>query len=354
MKKTLVAVAALAAVTGAMAEVTISGFVDKAYNSVSNTTAAGAKSSATNVGPNAIGQDQITFAVTEDLGNGISAYAKISVAPDISNRTLGGDNGQVGLKGDFGNIRLGSDYGTNWYAMNAADASGWGAGAGNVHNVGAGAGTTDVVIYSLPALPFAQGLGITIAHRASGDQTGVGSATAYSVSYSTGGFTGIYAHTNIRTDLWTTSSGIGATTYDNAYGGTAGQVGTATREQNAGLATAKADAWTLTYDFGMAKVFFGQASAKSGFDTDQKASSYTYGVSVPFAGAFTARLAFSNATYSDATGTAAGTVKENGYRFLLQYAMSKRTNLYYQNGRADVSGNSASTSSNGLGITHNF
>ncbi|MFN5811954.1 MAG: porin, partial [Burkholderiales bacterium] len=84
MKKTLVAVAALAAVTGAMAEVTISGFIDQAYNTTRTTDADGVSSTVTSVGHNAIGQDALGFAVSEDLGNGITAFGAINLIMDTT------------------------------------------------------------------------------------------------------------------------------------------------------------------------------------------------------------------------------------------------------------------------------
>ena len=64
MKKTLVAVAALAAVSGAMADVTITGLVEAAY---STSTA----SRAITTGQN--GGSEVRFGGSEDLGNGLKA-----------------------------------------------------------------------------------------------------------------------------------------------------------------------------------------------------------------------------------------------------------------------------------------
>jgi len=105
MKKTLVALAAIAA-TSAFADVSITGFIDQAYN---RTTVNGATT--TGIGSNIIGQDQITFGVSEDLGNGLTAYGNIRVAPNVSEGTaFANDASEVGIKGAFGNVALGQQY----------------------------------------------------------------------------------------------------------------------------------------------------------------------------------------------------------------------------------------------------
>jgi len=339
MKKTLVAVAALAAVTGAMAEVTISGFVDKAVN-ITTYNNGGTSSTAKGVGANAIGQDQITFSSTEDLGDGMSAYVNISVAPTVTTAALAGDIGQIGLKGSFGNIRIGSDYSTLWYTNNMADASGWGSGAGQVHNViTQGNPTTNVVIYTLPS--FVSGLNVTLASRLNGLGTGVGNAFAYLANYSAGGFSVQYAAGTVAVPgAYYISSGLGGQT----------AVSGGTYESATGDLTGNSTA--VTYDFGMAKLHAGYATARNTGDTDQSSNSYTYGVSAPIGG-FSVGLAFSQATYNSNANTSG--LKESGYRVLAKYPLSKRTSLYLQNGKADQStGTTRSTATTGFGVTHSF
>ena len=70
MKKTLVALAVTAA-TGAFAQVTITGFVDRGYVNADSTAANNAKDSVT-IGSNT-GTTGMVFTVNEDLGGGLSA-----------------------------------------------------------------------------------------------------------------------------------------------------------------------------------------------------------------------------------------------------------------------------------------
>jgi len=55
MKKTLVAVAAMAAVSGAMADVTISGFIDQAVQNLKSTSSTGVSTNKSFIGNSGIG-----------------------------------------------------------------------------------------------------------------------------------------------------------------------------------------------------------------------------------------------------------------------------------------------------------
>ena len=289
------------------------------------------------MGANAIGQDQITFGVSEDMGGGMTAFANIRLAPDISAGTIAGDASVVGIKGAFGSLQLGSDYGTTWYTANMSDATGWGVGAGNVHGIATGGVTTDVVIYTLPTM--VEGLGVTVATRPGGAADKSGNATAYMLSYGVGGFKAQYAGASLKNadaQTWSSSSigGSAALDADAVDNGT----------------TSSADALALTYDFGMAKVYVGTTSAKTGGDADQKGSSSIYGVSIPF-GAASIAISSSEASYKSAAGA---TTKETGMRIMAKYALSKRTTAYLQNGTSKVTGTTRANTQTGLGLTHNF
>jgi predicted porin len=340
MKKTLVAVAAMAAVTGAMADVTISGFVDKAVN-ITSTNNGTQKSTARSLSDNAIGQDQITFGVNEDLGSGMKAYANLSLKPNISTTTLAGDVSQVGIKGAFGDLRVGSDYSTTWYTNNMADASGWGSGAGSVHSVSAVGPVPGVIIYSLPSLTA--GLNVTLASVAGGSSTGSGNATAYLLNYTAGGFSIQYAGGSI--------SNPGKYTISDGLGGQTAAKGT-TYEDSTG--TLRANSTAVTYDFGMAKLYAGYANSKNSGNVNQKSNSYTYGVSAPLGNTpASIGIAMSGATLYSIANTKGLT--ETGYRILAKYALSKRTALYLQTGKASqTTGTAYSTQQTGLGITHSF
>jgi len=356
MKKTLVAVAALAAATGAMAEVTISGFIDQAWNTTRTTTAAGASTTVRSLNNNAIGQDSIGFSVSEDLGNGITAFGAINFIPNVTTVASANiDNGSgIGVRGDFGTFVIGQGYSQVWHTTLLSDASGWGIGTGFVHGVGAG-GYGAGVGYVLPQL--VSGLTVVLEHGPGEAATGYGNFNGAGLKFTTGGFLASYgmgqytakgttaiaavAQTSSAAAVpavaaeWTTSPGVGS-------------VGATTESVTAG-SKSSISALALSYDFGMAKVYGGYNTNKSGGDVDQTQTSNTFGVSVPF-GAISVGVAQSSATYKSA---AAAGVTINGTRLLAKYAFSKRTNAYVQYGTAKVTGG-ASATGNGIGLTHSF
>jgi len=357
MKKTLVAVAALAAATGAMAQVTISGFVDQAYNTTRSTTAAGVSTTQTALGSNAIGQDALNFGMTEDLGNGITASANINLIASVTGAwtAVGTDNGSgIGLKGAFGRFGLGQGYSLVWKTTYASDASGYGGGVGNVHSVGAGTNGGGMG-YTLPefvpglSLSVEQGLGETDGSR-NGNYSGMNATYTtgpFMISYSTGQYkakgTAVYdavaesdgvSAIAGSTGEWTTTPGVG-------------NVAAATETVTAG-SKSSISAIAVTYDFGMAKLFAGYNSNQSGGSSDQTANSSTIGLTVPF-GAASIGIAQSQANYS----SDAGDTSVAGTRLLAKYAFSKRTSAYFQYGKATVSGG-ASATGNGIGLIHSF
>jgi len=357
MKKTLVAIAALAAATGAMAEVTISGFIDQAYNTTRSTDADGVSTQQTALGSNAIGQDALNFGITEDLGNGMTASANINLIASVTGAwtAVGTDNGSgIGLKGAFGRFGLGQGYSLVWKTTYASDASGYGGGVGNVHNVGAGTNGGGMG-YTLPefvpglSLSVEQGLGET-------DGTRNGNYSGMNATYTTGGFmisysTGQYkAQGTAVYDAVAESDGVAAiagSTGEWTITPGVGNVAAATETVTAG-SKSNISAIAVTYDFGVAKLFAGYNSNQSGGSTDQTANSSTIGLSVPF-GALSVGIAQSQANYSSDTGDNSVT----GTRVLAKYAFSKRTSAYFQYGTAKISGG-ASATGNGIGLIHSF
>jgi predicted porin len=113
MKKTLIALAALAVSGAAFAQstVTISGTLDPSYSKATTTTAAGAKSSATVLGNSQQGTTNIRFSATEDLGGGLKAMVTMEQNFDSTDGSNGAYTvGEIftALSGGFGTIRLGA------------------------------------------------------------------------------------------------------------------------------------------------------------------------------------------------------------------------------------------------------
>ncbi|MDE2617384.1 MAG: porin [Burkholderiales bacterium] len=115
MKKTLIAVAALAA-TGAFAQnVTVSGTLDATYRSSKTETTAGTTVNSTRITKDGLGTTGFTLSGSEDLGGGLKAdflvETNFSVA-DTGTSDTGGTYSTaqtfVGLSGSFGAVKLGA------------------------------------------------------------------------------------------------------------------------------------------------------------------------------------------------------------------------------------------------------
>jgi len=345
MKKTLVAVAAMAAVTGVMAQATISGFIDGAYTTTKSTDDANVSTSTSSVGSGAAGQSQITFATSEDLGGGMKAIANIRVAPSPFTGAFAQDISEVGLSGDFGTVLLVRDYGIDFFVHAAADASGWTSGAkGVVHNTSSG--TSNAVAYVLPT--FVPGLGVVLAKGVAGTAGGDGDATAYKLTYSTGGLMVQYAGASVNNiaagTAATDGTGTGWTT-NFATGGI-----DTIQEATAANSKFTLSALAVTYDLGMAKLHYGKFYRKSGGDADQKSSSDMMGVSFPL-GATTVGITSSSAKRTAADTT---TVKASGYRGKVAYALSKRTTVYGAYGAEKVSDTTQADKQTTFGLIHSF
>jgi predicted porin len=116
MKKTLVALAALAAVSAfAQSTVTLKGTFDPSVAYTTSKQINGAELSNTAIRNNSQGTSQITFTGVEDLGGGLKAmflYEGDFTAKEQASATNGIGNGggeqYAGVSGDFGSIKLGA------------------------------------------------------------------------------------------------------------------------------------------------------------------------------------------------------------------------------------------------------
>ncbi len=328
MKKTLVAVAALAAVTGAMAEATISGAINYGYQSQSNST--GGVTVTTKQFGDPRGNSALNFNVSEDIGGGLKAEGQIGFRPFIDSGqgttpTATAATGTAGyqsflaISGDFGRIQGGTFADAQALVQFNHDVTGaWGYNQTNTAAASFGGFfLSNQLKYTLPTL--ANGLTLSVT-KGLGETAGnrTGESTSFAAGYTQGGFSADLAYTTMAASvaIETTITGVGA-----------------------------------SYDFGMAKL--------SGIMTQHSVENQTtttasnIGVTIPV-GAFTFAVQSSTANQGSTAGllsnTAAATaVTQTSVDWRVGYALSKRTTIYGVYSSLD--GNNGATSVNGDSTT---
>jgi len=328
MKKTLVAIAAAAAVTGAFADVTITGIIDQAYSRTTTSTD-DVKATTTTLGGQYTG-NELSFLGTEDLGGGLNFNWKVGTAPNMttSDTTTYLNNyvSYAGLSGEFGSIQAGQFYSMLHVTSATYDATDYSqtnmdgqvtqaASGSNGSNGGQLLGSQ--IQYTLPKI--VEGLTLQAAHVVAGDAgTTIGNANLYGFNYSVGAF------------------GVGYSQVTEETSGT-----TDTKKTSAGA----------SYDLGVAKLVYSQQTRKlSSLSTTDTGTQY--GVIMPF-GALKVGVQATSYSMASVAAQTAG----NGYNILLKYDMSKRTSVIAQTGMTKItsgtsSGDTSQTSQ--IGLWHTF
>lgn len=327
MKKTLVAVAAMAAIAGAHADATISGSIEMGYNT-NTANASGVKTTTKSLG-DGHGNSSLNFNANEDLGGGMKADMQIGFLP-IVDKTAGTQTSYqswVGIEGGFGRIQGGAFADSQANVVFNYDAMGaWGLSKANfaAYNWG-GYFTSNQLKYSLPTMISGLSASYTKSFGEATAGTKVGDANTYAVGYKAGGFSADYAYTGLQATI-----------------------GTTTVISNTGVA----------YDFGVAKVMGLYASQKNGANDAVTGSSYA--VSVPFGAAAIAVQSSSATKWLNSSSGAATSVAQTAIDWKVSYALSKRTTVYamYGTGTGSNGSTTVSTSSSNqktqLFVLHSF
>jgi predicted porin len=330
MKKTLIALAAVAVSGAAFAQATIKGTFDPSYVMQTVTSGAGVETKTNGLQNNRQGTSQVTFFGSEDLGGGLKANFLIendfnSSAAVGATNLMGGAGGELyaGISGGFGSLKLGApntptlsvQAGSNPFGTKLG--GGFGAmNSGKVRNSG-------TVRYDSPALG-----GSSVAVAFTPSTATAGSITDIGLSFSTGALS------------------VGASSY------TAAGVGAAADNTLTNLA--------VNYDFGAAKIGVGYFTEKNGLAATAAAASgatnseaYNVSITVPM-GAVTLMANYAAkddkaAANNDRTVTAIGA----------RYTFSKRTSVY---GRfvtdkidnAAAAATAAKATYTVVGLQHNF
>lgn len=315
MKKSLIALAVLAASGAAMAQssVTLYGVVDTGL-----TYSKGQESvyGLTHVGGNT--NSRLGFRGVEDLGNGLKATFNLEAGMGVDDGTdYFTGNGMafrrtstVGLEGGFGSVRLGRMLTSSYLAVSRYDAFG------------------------------DTGIGASLAWN--GAQTGYAARTENAISYTSPSFNGFKFGAEYGFGEQQKSSdkryiGIGAT-YDNGPLSLALGVDRLNGDtQNNTLLGENQTTWHLggSYNFGVAKLlgFYKQSKFKeTGFNaTNDSAKFKTFGLGVtaPVGAAGEVRASYNHYRVSeDITGAVTPTLKANQLSLGYVHNLSKRTALY--------------------------
>ena len=345
MKKSLIAVAALAAVGAASAQssVTLYGVVDTGYGVEQTKTelfGVTTKTRTTGLMSGNLSGSRWGLKGQEDLGNGLSAVFNVEAGFNSANGDFKDDGfnrrSVVGLKGSFGQVLLGRDY-TPMDTIGGGD--------------------------------YFQASDLVTAD----DPMGVGLYTvrANGVHYA-GEFGGVGVKAFVGyDDQKTTVSGIGTTSRNRnegygvgvTYAGGPFMVGAAVqqfRSKDAVATTGKNTEYGLgaSYDFTAAKLYAHYIANDFQTPNAKPLQQFGLGVTAPF-GAFTLGGQYAYNYWKVAPG-----VKAEGHDFVLQgtYALSKRTDLYARAARTDswkvkTSGTTAyktNTDSFAVGVRHRF
>ena len=296
MKKTLIALAAVAVTSTAMAQVTLSGQLAYAWESTSS-------ADAVSVDTNGLGvtDGNLTFRASEDLGGGM----KISTSQEFVSRgrdtAMTGRNSTISLSGSFGTFTMGSlEAGNGIIGLGGAGAPVYGLDNGVTL---AGAGNVDIAMLALPSMNGFTVVLKTLDLPAGGVHSQGGNITSVQLKYGAGPL----------------AASVDSTNWGNQFAAVRGQ---RTR-------------MSASYDLGVAKVGFGVENKDNGLAAD--GSDRIVGISMPMG-----NMLFGINVASSSTDGVAGNNK--GTDLGMKYSLSKQTSVFvqYQTTKAAGATNSAS------------
>jgi len=370
MKKTLVAVAAMAAVTGAFAQATIYGTMEQTYNKTTTTLGGSTISTKTGMGAYQMGQSFIGIKGSEDMSNGIKAsYLYEFGLQSETSATPTNRQSFVGLSGGFGAVRLGKQYSAGFNNAIAADPGGATGATGALYlapmtgynGTEAPLRQDQAIQFDLPS--FVPGLGITITKVWGGansaptnsssstetDGVKTGDGTGVAINYTSGPL-----YVGFTTDS-VKNTGIAFGTNDDSVAAVAGTSAAVAASTNTIIAASETEknkltTSTITYDLGMAKVGYSKTKMSVGA---QSLSTSMTSVSVPLG---QASVFYSSSNGDITSGSTLGAVDLKGSQYGVNYALSKRTVTYIHAGRltADLTSTSKKVNNYGIGIHHSF
>jgi predicted porin len=293
MKKHLIAAAVAGALAvPAMAQVTVSGFIETGFASVEKSTTL--KQTGINAADNGsmTGTPNITFSASEDLGGGLTAGATIQKVFEAGPGTEPSDFkvAKISLSGGFGTIAIGRD------SDNAQEAGASYRFFGDVGRTSLRTGTwqTNTIQYTSPSF---SGFTVGLFTQMQGDTAAnTDDAKANSII--------------VKGSIGALNLGVSSQNY-TAAAAAANTSGVDDKRTNV----------SASYDLGMAKVGVAYFELKDGSQTDQKSKMTGVHVAVPLSSALSVGIA-RNQYKEDAD-------KVDTTHLAAKYALSKRTSLNF-------------------------
>ena len=388
MKKTLVALAALATVGAAFAQstVTLYGKIDWTIQNRTQSTA-GVKTALGNAGMEVqsagLSGSRWGMKGSEDLGGGMKAIFDLQsgFAVDAGSSAQGGllfgRQAYAGLSGGFGTFTAGRQYSpidTVWgtydaqgYTTNSAMNYAWNGGGSAYGHPGAPAGRgihaepgriNNSLLYTTPAMGGfqAQFMYAPGENKSSINGQSAGSYSGFLVGYANGPLGVHLGYENIKTTTGNVAAVPAGFTSSVATGALV-ITPTAAKAAVPGGSTSVRD-WTLgaSYNLGVATLYGGYQRATMTGGSDDKG--WMLGAAIPV-GAMTLNLGYARET-DNVTGLAVDG-RNTAFGGQLVYPLSKRTNLYadFLSGKtraAAAASGSPTTKNNlyGIGMRHDF
>jgi len=335
MKKSLIALAVLAASGAAMAQssVTLYGIADVWVGSVKTDTAGGASTSTASMISGGASSSRWGMKGSEDLGGGLKANFQLDQGFTLDDGVGAGFGRQswVGLSGGFGQVKFGltgTAYDDVIGSLNAvfdSDLAPTNNPGGAVFKSNTGGKIGNQIYYGSPAFGGAvAALSYSLAEDANGAPAGAASYTAFSVKYSGGPLAAYFGYQ--KKDV----NNINDDQAEMQLGG--------------------------SYNFGMAtaKLTFGKVNNTA--NTTGGTSEWMLGADFPLSAATTLSAGYARST-DDAAVSVNGEVKRTGFGIAVAHSLSKRTTVYGGLKRAsDDKGTAADVDSNvyAVGIMHKF
>ena len=317
MKKTLIALAAVAVTGVASAQVTLYGIMDMGYGSVTTETDAGVQTgAATGMTSGVQSGSRWGMKGSEDLGGGLTASFQLesSITADTAASTGFTRTSKLALGGGFGTVSFGRQYTPSFGLIGASDVAG--VDGSSTNGLLTGVRADSMFMYTSPSIS-----GLTITAGTSGDavETTAGSDTKTQIN-----------DLAVKYAAGPLMVGIGSFS---------------TQATAAGVSAAKTKQTTIvaSYDMGVAAVYLNNMSSKtSGVATKET----NIGVKMPM-GAITVLAGYGQNKADSSTSS-------NDYTIGADYSMSKRTNAYARVFKQQLV--DAGTVTNGVyvGVRHAF